>query len=158
MDQQAELFVERLRSLLEHEEVGSTVLPLAGPPQKSLIVRFLLPMADTGADAQTDVVWSGFTPELDLLHLYAEVIPNPGEEGADALRAAAAAWNEICPMGFFNVSSRGSFVHRYTYPVPAGIGGEALAKEAMSLLHVLSGLLSRYYPDAARLAFRSADA
>ena len=157
MDQQAEIFVERLRSLLADEEVESAVLPLIGPPQKSRIVRFMLPMADTGREVQTDVAWSGFTPELDLLHLYAEVIPNPGG-GADALRTAAAAWNERCPMGFFNVSSRGSFVHRYTYPVPVGTGGETLAEETMRLLHVLSGLLSRYYPDAVLLAEQTADA
>lgn len=152
MDQQADIFVRTLWELLQSEEAEVTLLPNFGGQQKGNIVRLLLPVTEDGRHGLTDVAWSGFTPELDLLHFHTTLIMKVGD-GIDALRSTAALWNESCPLGFFNVSSGGSFVHRYTLPVPSGTPGGELAEQAMELLRLLSGLLSQYFPEAVRLSW-----
>ncbi len=150
--EQADIFIRTLQTLLGREEAETSRKPCLGGPQKGELLRVLLPVSKTGERVLTDVAWSAFTPGLELIHLHSTVILKVGK-GADALRSAAALWNESCPVGFFNVNTAGSFTHRYTLPVPAGTDGAALAERVMGLLRVIAALLAQYYPEAAALSW-----
>ncbi|MBO4915761.1 MAG: hypothetical protein J5449_11225 [Oscillospiraceae bacterium] len=152
MDAQEDIFIAELRSLLMGDGVETSLAPNLGGEHRGLILRALLPLSGRGERVLTDIALSGLTPEFDLVHIHTIVILKVGD-GANALREAAALWNESCPLGAFNVNSAGNFAHRLTLPVAAQSDGGALARQVYGILKMLSGLLAQFYPEAARLSW-----
>lgn len=152
MDAREDIFIAGLRGALAEEDVETSLAPNLGGEHKGAILRALLPLPGTSVRVLTDTALTALTPEYDLVHIHTTIILKVGS-GAEALRAAAAQWNESCPLGAFNVNSSGSFVHRFTFPADTAADGAELARRTLDMLHLLSALFRQYYPEAAKLSW-----
>ena len=126
----------------------STFTEGVGAPQIGDTLRILFPVTPAGDAVITELMVTGLSPEIDLLHVYSTVVVEIGPR-YDALVRKLVSWNARCPLGAYGIyEEERQLYHKYSYPIPRDCDPEDLAGLAMTLLELIHEVLAETYREA----------
>ncbi len=123
----------------------------AGPDAIGDILRVLIPVTDEGDLILTEIVFTPWADDCDLLHLYSTLIAEIGP-GYETLKEQLIDWNLACPLGAFGIFRERQFYHKYDVPLPPDADPKALAEKAFKLINLIAAAAASRFPEAVQIS------
>ena len=146
-----DVFFEELEALLKKIGLETSTLP-GEEPQLGHTLRTMMPVTEAGDKVLLEVLAAQYDEGALLLSIYSTMIAEIGP-GYETLKDILVDWNLSCPLGAFGIyRANRQFYHKYNYLIPTNGDAKEMALEVFYVIHLVSGVIGQYFPEAVRLS------